>query len=463
MNYHRYHIKTRKSPNIVPHPCRFNVQVSKLGLAKHLISEFFQTKGNLKLISSRPCVYGVFSGPVGGFAPREKLCVGCLRCTVQYPEMVTVRRNPDRLHLGDDYYLPDAVDTVVNEAESGRIPVKGAGYRGKFGGKGWDGMWTDMSEIVRPTRDGIHGREFISLEVDIGGKVPNVITYSQTSSSNVASTFPCKSVPIPILFDMPPELNQSNSNLCRSFCEAAEDLQTLSFLPFPVIRNLSLIGSHVIPIVSPNDLNRLEDMDFNPKMIELTSWNDDLLSKVSELFPCSQIILRTPFESDLVSYYHSGVRVFHLTCDYHGNREKQFVIDLIRNAHLALVKAGVRDEVTLIGSGGIILAEHVAKAIICGLDLVALDTPLLVALQAKFQGNNRTSKDSRFELPHNLSIEWGKQRLVNLSAAWCDQLLEILGAMGLREVRRLRGEMGRSMFQMDLEKEAFSGIKGYEQ
>ena len=41
---------------------------------------------------------------------------------------------------------------------------------------------------------------------------------------------------------------------------------------------------------------------------------------------------------------------------------------------------GLRDEVTLIISGGIALAEHMAKAIICGADVVAVDTPLLVAL-----------------------------------------------------------------------------------
>jgi hypothetical protein len=57
---------------------------------------------------------------------------------------------------------------------------------------------------------------------------------------------------------------------------------------------------------------------------------------------------------------------------------------------------------------------------------------------------------------------WGVQRLCNLAAVWRDQLLEILGAMGLREVRRLRGEQGRAMFQADLEREAFAGIAGFE-
>jgi hypothetical protein len=36
-----------------------------------------------------------------------------------------------------------------------------------------------------------------------------------------------------------------------------------------------------------------------------------------------------------------------------------------------------------------------------------------------------------------------------------------MGAMGLREVRRLRGETGRAMFQNELEREAFAGIEGY--
>jgi hypothetical protein len=43
-------------------------------------------------------------------------------------------------------------------------------------------------------------------------------------------------------------------------------------------------------------------------------------------------------------------------------------------------------------------------------------------------------------------------------AGWHSQLLEILGAMGIREVRRLRGEMGRAMFFEDLERETFSAM-----
>ena len=82
--------------------------------------------------------------------------------------------------------------------------------------------------------------------------------------------------------------------------------------------------------------------------------------------------------------------------------------------------------------------------------------------EAQPEGSVTDAATARFRLPASLDVEWGVQRLKNLLAAWRDQLLEIMGAMGLREVRRLRGELGRAMFQRDLEREAFEGIDGYE-
>ena len=55
--------------------------------------------------------------------------------------------------------------------------------------------------------------------------------------------------------------------------------------------------------------------------------------------------------------------------------------------------------------------------------------------------------------------EWSG-RLVNLVGAWHQQLIELLGAMGIREVRRLRGETGRCMFFEDLERETFGRLFG---
>lgn len=458
--YHRYEITTKKAPNIVPHPHRFRVKVSKAGLAKLLLKELINTRGKWSVVKSSPCVYGVFSGPVGGFSPREHLCVGCLRCTTQHPEVAQIYPNPDRRQLGDSYMTPEQVDTIIYEAETGRVPIKGAGYRGKFGGEGWDGMWTDMSEIVRPTRDGIHGREWISTEVDLGER-PLFLSFD--NAGNLTST-PQLSVtlPMPLLFDISPASRDMHSVDGKIRSEAARQLGILAVFPIATLQKLRLKGTHLVPLISAGDINALDALSFDPLMVEMDGWSASLCNAVKRRFPHAVPVLRVPFDDDIMPAYHAGVRVFHLVADYHGRcRDGGFILDAIRRLHLALVDAKNRDTVSLIGSGGIAAAEHVPKALICGLDAVALDTPLMAALQAAFVGECVDGATSQFRLPKNMPEEWGVQRLLNLVGAWRDQMLEILGAMGLREARRLRGEMGRAMLQKDLEREAFSDIAGY--
>ena len=458
--YHRYFIETKKTAPIKPHPYSFKVRVNRLKLAKFLIRELIQYKANLPVVLSRPCVYGVFSGPLGGFAPREQLCVGCLRCTTQYPDMVTILHNPEQAKLGDAYFLPQYVDAVVYEAESGRIPIRGAGYRGKFGGKGWDGLWTDMSEIVRPTRDGIHGREYISTEVDIGAKRAFIeLDAEQQPTGPLPQTL---SLSVPFLFDAP-SVSMTDETFALVLSETAYQIQSLSVLPLETIIKFGLKGSHIVPLVSLQNTHDLNKLNYEPVIIEFENWDEEAFKKLRFQYPYNLLILRTDFESDLLAYYAAGVRNFHLTANYHGRgRSGRFILDLILDVHKKFVDAKIREEVTLLGGGGIIAAEHLAKAIICGLDAVVLDTPLFVALQAQFAGPCVERNDSHFTLPSKMNSEWGKQRLKNMTASWRDQLLEILGAMGLREVRRLRGEIGRAMFQKDLENEAFKGIDGYE-
>ncbi len=460
-HYERYHIETDKAPDIVRWPNRFNVKVGKVGLATHLVKEVIHQKGDLELILARPCIYGVFSRPVGGFAPDQKKCVGCLRCMNEYPEFVEVSRNPARERLGDSYFVSTYVDAVAYEAESGRVPVKGAGYRGKFGGADWDGIWTDMSEIVRPTRDGIHGREFISTVVDIGTK-PGFLSFDGEGRpvGPLPNTF---TIPLPMIFDAPAE-QVATDTLYRTLARAAGAIESLAILPLGVILRLGLSGEHLAPLVGPGEVDRLDALGFAPRLVEVDGWDAELFDVVRARFPQAQVALRLPFggEAELLQCADCGVSVFHLTTDYHGRGAGgAFIFDLIRDAHTAFVEAGRRDEVTLLGSGGVIAAEHVPKAIAAGLDAVALDTPLLVALQARFSGDFTSRHTNGVSLPNRLTAEWGAARLSNLMAAWRDQLLEVLGAMGLREVRRLRGEMGRVLLQKDLEYEAFAEIEGY--
>ena len=106
------------------------------------------------------------------------------------------------------------------------------------------------------------------------------------------------------------------------------------------------------------------------------------------------------------------------------------------------------------------MAEHVAKAILCGVDAVSIDYSLLLALECRLCFNCRDKKGPCPVKIGEIDIEYGTQRIINLVCAWRNQLLEVMGAMGLREARRLRGEIGRSMWFDDLEKDHFGPIFG---
>jgi glutamate synthase domain-containing protein 2 len=125
----------------------------------------------------------------------------------------------------------------------------------------------------------------------------------------------------------------------------------------------------------------------------------------------------------------------------------------------ALIQAGLRDAVTVVASGGIALAEHMAKIMICGADVAAVDIPVLLANQCRMCMNCREGKPCPVEID-KVEVDWSRQRIVNLLGSWHAQMIEVLGAMGMREARRLRGELGRAMFFKDMERESFGPIFG---
>jgi hypothetical protein len=236
--------------------------------------------------------------------------------------------------------------------------------------------------------------------------------------------------------------------------ESARRVETLALAPLASVMEVGLSGPHIAPVIAPDSWALLDRLVWAPRMVVLDGWDAGRYDALRQRFPEAIIGVRVPMDADVLALVRRGVRVLHLTADYHGNVGERFVANLALEAHQRLVEAGVREEVTLIGSGGIGLAEHVPKAIICGLDAVALDVALAVALQAYFDGECRERERAALAFPR-LETAWGVQRVTNLAASWRDQLLEVLGAMGLRDVRRLRGETGRCMFQRDLEREVF--------
>jgi hypothetical protein len=408
-------------------------------------------------------------------------CKACLSCVQGCTKgLLSLSVNPEFLDMGDDYWKPDLILTSWNQADSGKIPVSGAGYRGRFHGPGFDSIWTDMSEIVRPTRDGIHGREYISTSVDIGPK-PMRLSFAPDGKMLTQPSHLLE-LQLPAVLDMP-AWPIKQVRLARARAMAAKNLKTVALMRARTAAKIAPdLLPFVVPIFAAGDLNSdlLETVGNMAQLLDgpdILKMADTIRVKKPGAIISARLTLTPSSDDRIVELSKHGIKVFHLCADQHGcerigpQKAGRHIKDVLREIHSRLVNDGLRDEITLIISGGIALAEHMAKAIICGADLVAVDTALLVSLGCRVCRNTHTL---------NIDIEAGQEtitpacacpaevgltdsayaakRMTNLMGAWHSQLIEVLGAMGIREVRRLRGEMGRAIFMEEIEKEAFGDL-----
>ncbi|OPY74778.1 MAG: hypothetical protein A4E64_02131 [Syntrophorhabdus sp. PtaU1.Bin058] len=393
----------------------------------------------------------------------DSVCMDCFRCVQNCPNrLIHKGLNPSYKVIGDHYWTPEIISNLWFQAESGRIPVSGAGYGGPFSGPGFDAMWTDMSEIVRPTRDGIHGREYISTTVDIGRKI---MALELGPDGEVLSPAPpLVELPLPVIFDMLP-WSPPGDNIPLAFLRSAKALGT-----FAIVRQTGLnpaikgFLSNIIIYVdgNPDDL----DTQFlrSARIIEIPGGEDPiaLQRRFKSINPDLVVIIRLRLgpktAEQVLALVAQGAEAIHCVADEYGLEEGSnplFIKERMKEIHLHLVDKGVRDQITLIGGGGVAMAEHMAKLIICGADALSIDIPLLVAMECRVCRRCKEGIACPVEL-ESVDPQWGSVRITNLMAGWHSQILEILGAMGMREVRRLRGEMGRAMFFEDLEREIFS-------
>ena len=398
-------------------------------------------------------------------------CMGCFSCVQNCTKgILALSANPAYENLGNDYWTPAIIETTWAQAENGKIPVSGAGYRGKFTGNGFDSMWTDMSEIVRPTRDGIHGREYISTAVDIGRK-PGFLSFDIYGKAQALT--PIIDIPMPLIIDMLPPAYR-RSNLVPFMVATAARTGILTIIDH---NDYALLGADkqkylpnlVFFLGSGNQLPSTELL-LKIKMVEIADGRDieHRVTELKKLNPAVVVSVRIQMDSTGVERaielgQNTWIEVLHLVGDLNGNQigvnNPRFIKDMVLQVHKSLVKNGHRDGMTLIAGGGIALAEHMAKQILCGADAVTIDLPLLIALECKMCKTCDLSSGCPVGVD-KIDAIYGVGRMFNLIVAWHDQLIEMMGAMGIREARRLRGETGRAMFFDELEEETFGKLFG---
>jgi ferredoxin len=397
-------------------------------------------------------------------------CMGCFSCVQQCTKnLLSLAINPVFQNLGNSYWRPEIIQTTWLQAETSKVPVSGAGYGGKFSGAGFDSMWTDMSEIVRPTRDGIHGREYISTGVDIGRKTSS-LTFDGDA---LASDFPpLLSLPMPLIIDMIPSryaLPALEAIIARTAAKtdliAIIDSNKWPFMGVEIgkiLPHLAFYFDSSAPLVRHEVLKKT-------RLVELQDCAHiaDRIKEIKKIDPglivSVRVVLNAQGMQRAIELEGMGVEAIHIVADNNGNQvgvtKPMFIKDMIRKIHTALIQNGTRDEVTIIAGGGIALPEHMAKGIICGADVVSIELPLLIALECHLCPLCEEGRLCPAKI-QDITIDYGVGRMTNLIAAWHDQLVELMGAMGMRDARRLRGDVGRAMFFEQLEEESFGKLFG---
>lgn len=459
----KYHIPTKTTaPRFHP-------------VGKYATVEFRENcAGSCRQCVKKKCVYNIFKENMLHMSAMEEpeylyTCMSCFRCIQECTKGIFSRTiNPDYRTLGDDYWRPENLHRLWYQAHMGKIPVSGAGYRGPFVGHGFDAMWTDMSEIVRPTRDGIHGREYINTCFELSRRLTRLEFNADMSLASQVP--PILELPLPLLFQLSPEL-LINEHVLLPMAAAAKRLGTLMFVrEQDITPALAPYSRHLIPCATPAHTPLSESLIRDSRAVELADGPDTeaVLNRIRADHP--QLILLVGMDLDssaparAVELARSGADSLHFYADDHGNERHadppRFLKEMIREVHLNLVAHGLRLNINLVFSGGIAMAEHMAKAILCGADAVTVDHALLIALECRLCGRCRKDLSCPVALDEALDIDWGSDRIINLIAAWQGQLIELMGAMGIREARRLSGEVGRSMWFENLEKDHFGPLFG---
>jgi ferredoxin len=457
----KYHIKTRPVPPLRPR------------IGKHGVVDWREDCARCHNCVKKACVYDRYRQEaeyIRNLNVIEALyfdCMGCFSCVQDCTKgILCLTINPEYEKLGNHYWKPDIIKTTWLQAETAKIPVSGAGYRGPFSGLGFDSMWTDMSEIVRPTRDGIHGREYISTSVDIGRKVPFL---ASNGSNSAAALPPLVSIPMPLIVDLSSPAH-TLPRLDPVIEQTAADTGIIAIMDSRYrpakdehLKNIAFyLGPDSPPV--PDELLR------KTRLVEIadSAAVAQRIQAIKKIHPQIVVAIRVELTTAGIdrAIELAGlpeVEAIHIVADANGNeltaQPPRFLKDLIRQFHTALVEQGIRDEITIMAGGGIALPEHLAKAIICGADLVTINLPLLVALECHLCDSCRpgTPCPARLE---QIDFNYAVGRMTNLIAAWHDQLIELMGAMGMREARRLRGDVGRAMFFENLEEDTFGKLYG---
>ena len=432
---------------------------------------------------------------------REENCVGCHRCVVFCPtQALTVRRNT--LDYRENYnWRPEVIEDIIKQAETGGVLLTGMGDD-KDQCIYWDHLVLNASQVTNPSIDPV--REPMELTTYLGRK-PDKVELHQERLSLATELGPQVKLEVPVMFTAM-SYGAVSLNVHESLARAATELGTLwntgegglhpklykygnnttvqvasgrfgvhpEYLDVARIIEIKIgqgakpgIGGHLpgekvsaevsmtrmIPqgtdALSPapqHDIYSIEDLaQLVYALKEATNYTKPVSVKIASVHNSAAIasgIVRAG--ADIIVL--DGLRGATGAAPKIIRDNVGIPIELaLASVDSRLRQEGIRNQASIVVSGGIRNSGDVAKAIALGADAVYIGTAALIALGCTVCQQCHTGKcawgicTTDLALTRRINPDIGARRLANLLRGWSLELKDILGGMGVNALESLRG------------------------
>jgi glutamate synthase domain-containing protein 2 len=203
------------------------------------------------------------------------------------------------------------------------------------------------------------------------------------------------------------------------------------------------------PLFSPFPFHSVYSVEDHKKHVD---W-------IKEINPRALVSVKVAGAADVdmvaVGSYYAGAHIVHLDGSYGGTgaspdiAKKNIAMPIeyaVPKVHRFLIEEGIRENITLIGSGGIRSAVDIAKLMALGANGVVIGTAEVVALECircgvceSGRGCPRGIATTDCELQEHLDGDWAEQRLINLFHSFAIELQDICWRLGLKRINDLVG------------------------
>jgi len=454
------------------------------------------------------CSYGVFREEGDGIAIQSRNCVACHRCLAFCPrDAIEIEEKPGD-YRSHPVWTREAREAIFNQAKTGKIVLAGMGnalpYPIIF-----DRLLLDACQVTNPSIDPL--REPMELRTYIGKK-PSSLDLRKLDNGDVqlcTKLSPNLQIETPVMIGHMSygaiSLNAQTA-LAKAACRIGTFMGTgegglheslypyqnhmivqvasgrfgvdINYLERGAAIEIKIgqgakpgIGGHLpgdkvcadisctrmIPegsdAISPaphHDIYSIEDLKQLVRGLkEATEWKKPVFVKIAAVHNSAAIaagIARSGADAVVVDGFRGGSgatpRVFR---DHVGIP----VEAAVASVDAKLRQQGIRNEVSIIASGGIRESADVAKIICLGADAVYIGTSALIAMGCRVCGTCYRGTcawgiaTQKPELVARLNPEEAAVQVENLIHGWTLELAELMGAAGINSIESLRGNRDR--------------------